>query len=182
MDRRAALKKLGAGGAVAIGATAIVSSPAFAFTGPTPPAAPGLAPTLSGGVIFGNRILTVTLSPGTATCPASAVPAGATVIASSFTASPPTPGNGLASVSPLTGSTVGPGSLVVTFTRDTISFFGLTFGAAATATFEYRVRYRCTYARPGQADTCRSWTIQYTAAAFGEWSLTPSISTGSACP
>jgi hypothetical protein len=179
MNRRDALKKLAAGGAVTIGATAIVSSPAFAFTGPTPPAAPVLGRALSGGLIGGNRILTVTMSPGTATCPASAVPAGATVVASSFTATPPGGGNGLTSVSPPSGSTVGPGSLVVSFERNT--FFGL-FGAAATATFVYRVRYRCSYARPGQADTCRSWTIQYTAAGFGEWSATPSITAGSACP
>ena len=182
MDRRDALKKLGAGGAVVVGATAIASSPAFAFTGPTPPALPGLAPVRSGPVFLGNRTLTVTMSPGTATCPASAVPAGATVVGSSFTATAPNGSNGLASVSPLTDATTGSGSLVVTFTRNTGFFFGIEYGLNATATFEYRVRYRCSYARPGQADTCRSWTIVYTAAAVGDWSLTPSITTGSVCP
>jgi hypothetical protein len=111
------------------------------------------------------------------------VPPGATVVASSFTAVGPTAGNGLTSVVPLTGSTVGPGMLAVTFRRNVVNIFGLVFGAAATATFEYRVRYRCSYARPGTAETCRSWTIVYQAAAFGNWSTTPaSVTAGSVCP
>jgi hypothetical protein len=182
VDRRDALKKLAGGGIAAVAATAVTSSPAFAFTGPTPPALPILTPALTGPIALGSRTLTVTMGPGTATCPGSATPPGPTVVGSSFTAIGPSAGNGLVSVSPLAGSTAGPGSLAVSFERDTFSFFGFTIGAAATATFTYRVRYRCSYARPGQADTCRSWTVVYSAASFGNWSTTPSLTVGSACP
>ena len=57
MDRREALKRIGIGGAVAVGTTAILSSPAFAYALPSVASAPPIAvtttdsnaPTISSG-------------------------------------------------------------------------------------------------------------------------------------
>jgi hypothetical protein len=183
MDRREALKKLGAGGAVAVSAATIVSSPAFAFTAPTPPANPfPLTPTLTPIVPlnFGiNRDLTVTFgpNPADARCPGSALPSGsATIVSGAFTAS--ISGFGSPTVSAASG-TPGAANATVTFRRGTFGEVG--FGA--TATIVYAVRYRCSYARPGSADACRTWTITFQAPnLFTDWSLTPSITSTSSCP
>jgi hypothetical protein len=71
MDRRDALKKLGMGGATAVGASMIVSSPAFAADGtPTCGPSPGSV-SITGGTVAGTgntRNLTITVGPGTFTC------------------------------------------------------------------------------------------------------------------
>lgn len=152
-------------------ASAVVSSPAFAYDDPTPPANPVLS-ALAGGNFFIGTTLTVSLNPGTASCPSSAV-AGPTVVnvrqASSAS------GAGV-TVSPATqGPVLGAGPLIVAFFRPAFEF------GTGTASISYFARYRCTYGT-GQAEICRSWTIQYTSNFFG-WSTTASISApGTTCP
>lgn len=165
MDRRDALKKLAAGTATVATASVVVSSPAFAYTAPTPPANPTISAALSG---FLSAELTVTLSPGLPTCPASAIH-GASAPNTAYSTSVTGPVS-VTQVSP----SVGP-PLVVRFTRTG-------FGTAA-ATITYRVRYRCSY--QGQnADVCKSWAITYgPVGIFTAWPTTPtSISVGTACP
>jgi hypothetical protein len=114
--------------------------------------------------------LNVRLEPGTPTCNASAT-GGASVVAvaQSSSASPAS-----VVVDP-TSSGSGSGPLDVDFERITLT--------AATATINYRVLYRCTYAT-GTGDVCRSWTITYTGAFSTPWVTTPaSISSpGTTCP
>ena len=61
MDRREALRRLGAGGAVVVGAGAIVSQPAFAFDDPTVSGGPGVlidtANARSADILVGNAPL-----------------------------------------------------------------------------------------------------------------------------
>jgi len=72
MDRREALKKIGAGGAVAVGATAVLSSPAFAYTLPTVGANPTITLTATT-----TTSLTIAISGYPAgSCPASSTNAG----------------------------------------------------------------------------------------------------------
>ena len=69
MDRRQALLKLAAGGATAVGASMVLSTPAFAYN------APSLATqaTLSTSVVNARRVRITVTSVGTAMCPASAL-------------------------------------------------------------------------------------------------------------
>jgi hypothetical protein len=77
MDRRDALKKLGMGGATVLGASVIVSSPAFAYRAPFDIVAMTFnAPTLSG------TTTTCTVTAGGAQCPGSATPPSATFLIS----------------------------------------------------------------------------------------------------
>lgn len=74
MDRREALKKLGLGTATVVGASMVVSSPAFAYDQPTAGAPATMSVTSTGNTA------TVTITDGTATCPASAPSTSATVL------------------------------------------------------------------------------------------------------
>lgn len=71
MDRREAMKKIAVGGATVVGASAVVSSPAFAHAGPTI-VSPG---TLSASINVDNnrrRRITLSLAGASVTCPTSA--------------------------------------------------------------------------------------------------------------
>ena len=171
MDRREALKKLAIGGATAVGASAVVSTPAFAFDQPSVIGNPFVAAGVTG---FGQT-LTVTVTPAAASCPASA------------TGGLSTDGVRLQSIATPAGVAVNPpntfavsGPLVVTFTRGSI------FGASSAELF-YRVRYRCQYAA-STSERCRAWTIRFDAQPFGfgifVWSATPTsiVDSGDVCP
>ena len=79
MDRREALKKLGAGGLVVAGTSVIVSTPAFAYDQPTGVTPATMTVTPSGGDVAVN------IQPGSASCPNSAPSQTATVVAISST-------------------------------------------------------------------------------------------------
>ena len=176
MDRREALKKIGIGGATVATASVIVSSPAFAFDAPTAPNQPEVT-VFTNGEIFGIADLNVSVGPGTPTCNASAS-GGASVVAVSQTSS----ATGSATASPTSGSAVNT-PLNVVFDRSGGGAF-----SPATATINYRARYRCTYASPTNfTDVCRSWTITFVTApgilGSDPWNTTPTISTpGTNCP
>lgn len=67
MNRRDALKKLGVGSAVVVGATAVTSLPAFAVSSPT------ITDSLDVSLV-GNVGITASLTLGSATCSGSAIP------------------------------------------------------------------------------------------------------------
>lgn len=67
MDRREALKKLGLGGAAAVGTSLIVSTPAFAYSLPTQTVAPSVSVTSPGANAVGLTVLD-----GAVSCPFSA--------------------------------------------------------------------------------------------------------------
>lgn len=69
MDRRAALRKLTAGGAIAFGTSVVLSTPAFAYNAPTL----ATQATLSTSVVNARRVSITITSVGTAACPASAL-------------------------------------------------------------------------------------------------------------
>jgi hypothetical protein len=78
VDRREALKKLGGGTVVVVGASTIASSPAFAYDQPTPGA--------DAGLVFVEEIgsdVTFNIDDGSATCPGSATSTTASVFARS---------------------------------------------------------------------------------------------------
>jgi hypothetical protein len=75
MDRRDALKKLGAGGLTVAGASMIVSTPAFAYDLPT-----GGMPAMMAVASTGNTATVMITSNGTASCPNSAPSQTATVV------------------------------------------------------------------------------------------------------
>jgi len=68
MDRRDALKKIAIGGATVVGASAVMSSPAFAYAAPTNIP----TPTSNVTVVNASLALVIISYGGTATCPASA--------------------------------------------------------------------------------------------------------------
>lgn len=68
MDRRDALKKIAVGGATVVGASAVMSSPAFAYAAPTNIP----TPTSTVSVVNASLALVMISYGGTATCPASA--------------------------------------------------------------------------------------------------------------
>ena len=78
MDRRAALKKIGAGGAVAVGASMIASSPAFAFDSPVVTSPPDFVPRNDTIVFFNRRrVFRIEIASfGAATCTGSSDQAG----------------------------------------------------------------------------------------------------------
>ena len=69
MDRRSALKRLAAGSAVAVGASAIVSQPAFAYANPSVTGSPTVTVTTTG---IRNATINISNVPA-GTCPQSAV-------------------------------------------------------------------------------------------------------------
>ncbi len=75
MDRREALKKLGAGGLTVAGASMIVSTPAFAYDLPT-----GVTPATMTVTSTGNTATVAITSNGTASCPNSAPSQVATLV------------------------------------------------------------------------------------------------------
>ncbi|MEY4175543.1 MAG: hypothetical protein RI900_2708 [Actinomycetota bacterium] len=70
MNRREALKKLGAGSAIVVGATAVRTVPAFALTNPTITVPLGIN---SINVSNTGANMSITVLDGVATCPASAI-------------------------------------------------------------------------------------------------------------
>ncbi len=142
MDRREALKKLGVGGVAVAGTSLVLSSPAFAFTGPTFIGTP--AP-----ITF---TLTKTGS-STATLAASGFPAG-TCPAS---ASPTTPSQGTPSYTWQTANTTGTGT-AVSRTGPWVS------GGTVTATVT--VIYTCTYTG-GSAPRPYQWSTTFTSSGAG---------------
>lgn len=73
MDRREALKKIGVGGVTVLGATAIVSSPAFAYTNPTVAAGNPTITIMNTSDNMANVMVGALIA---GTCPASSTNAG----------------------------------------------------------------------------------------------------------
>jgi len=71
MDRREAMKKIAVGGATVVGASAVISSPAFAFDQPVQTTAPTFNLTFSNSPVRGQATVTQAL-PGVGSCNASA--------------------------------------------------------------------------------------------------------------
>lgn len=175
MDRREALKKISAGGAVAIGTTAVLSSPAFAYTLPTVSG----TPTMSIATIdLNSATLTVSAFP-VGTCPASATDAdGSSPGVQASSGSP----NYSWTVTRPVGTNTGSGTWASTpytanIERGTGPWNAGTLIGLAADTISVTVRraYTCTYGA-GSATRCVSWTQLFTASGtFGSatWSGGP---------
>jgi hypothetical protein len=72
LDRREALKKIGVGGAAVAGASMVMSSPAFAYDGPTIVTQGTVQATVSPGGFQRLRTITLAVVGGNVTCPDSA--------------------------------------------------------------------------------------------------------------
>ena len=126
-------------------ASVVVSSPAFAYDVPSPPASPILSAVVSGTA---NENLTVTVSPGSAGCPGSAMSESFEVRAVAVVREN-------ASVVGPTSQTSAGGPITVSFTR-----VPLPGGGPAQGRIRYFVRYTCTYGT-GSSEICRRWNIWY---------------------
>lgn len=155
MDRREALKKMAVGGVTVAGASVVMTSPAFAFTSPTPPLQPLITPTGNG-----TNVLTITLAPGLGSCPGSATSSMVDGTARS----------NFAAGTNITANTFsGPSATSFTVTRGN--------GSASSFTFRYRARYVCNY--PGGSQfACRNWTVTVAGTSGNNWgtvTVTPVI-------
>jgi hypothetical protein len=174
MDRRSALKKIGAGGLVAAGASMIVSTPAFAYDLPTGVLPAAMTVTPSGGDVAVN------IQPGSASCPNSAPSQTATLVAISSTVTEVNTVDGLflgfillptrfrigANLFP---QTVAGSPFVV---RKTFNFnLGTPFAAGDSFRAEITVTWRCTYSDGTTRD--RAITTNRTATLTGAgWAIT----------
>lgn len=167
MDRRAALKKLAAGGALSIGGTAIVSQPAFAFAAPVVTGSPTFD-VITAGVRSARIVIT---NIPTASCPASAESStGPTEVSLSWRAIWPGGGPGGSDVVMNSGS----GPLVTI----PVNFSQWIPNDRIVIAVTYR--YCCVYPG-GTTCICVQWIREFVAAGFGSnavWSIVPGGSSG----
>ncbi len=135
------------GGAAFVGTTMVLSSRAFGLADPIPPAVPVYTAVISA---TNNKLINVTLGPGTAICePTASSPTTASVPNSQFVVVG-TPNR--ASATPPTASLTpgGTHSLVITKTQNGNSSIAI----------EFRARYRCTQGAT-TTEVCRSWVLTF---------------------
>ena len=149
MDRRKALKKLGAGAATAATASVVISSPAFAFTAPTVTGAP-------------TTFTLTKSSERTALIAASGFPAGSCPQSSTNTND--IPSQGTPSYSWTARGTTGTGS--------TVSVVGSPWGNGETVTVVVTVAYTCQYTPPNSTTRSYSWSRTFTSTGNGNSSPT----------
>lgn len=163
MDRRRALKRLAAGGTAAVGASLIVSQPAFAYTNPVVTGSPTVSITTLTDLTARINISNVPV----ATCPASALSRPAPV-RTSLTWQTFWPGGPNVEMSTGSGTTVSiPGNFTTWFVNDRIR-----------VTMIYR--YRCVYAG-STSEICVRWFREFRATTGGagaNWALVGASSTG----
>lgn len=177
MDRREALKKLGVGGAAVVGTTAVLSSPAFAFTQATVTGSPTITMAYLSGSSGQQSTITVGSYPQ-GSCPASSTNSG-----------PDTPTQGTATISWTTHPTSGVSNTGTGTTVSRTSAGSSWDGASPgfdTVDVVVKRNYTCTYSGGSKA-RCVQWTVTFTVgggtgnnATFAAGSIT-GPSAGTAC-
>ena len=152
LDRRHALKQIGAAGAVVVATPLVMSSPAFAYDSPTAPSGAAISATTIGS----ERVNVNTVSFGTASCPASA---NSTTAAASFlrweiSKLSTTPSNATIQLRPDGGGGV-IATLPATYTTQSTGFRlrkrnsngnqDITLSTGDSFNVDLVVRYTCTY-------------------------------------
>lgn len=171
MDRREALKKIGIGGAVAVGTTAVLSSPAFAYTTATVTGTP-------------STFSCTTATKSTATAAASGFPNGQCPASSTNAGDTPTQGTLTYawSVDRTDGTNLNSGSgTAISRGSGTWDSSGQT---TDTITVTIKRKYTCTYGT-GSAVRCVQWVRVFSAPVSGSaWGTVstsgPTTSTGCA--
>lgn len=152
MDRREALKKIVAGGAVVGGSVLVVSQPAFAYTAPTVTS----QPFLSNITKTGPRTASVRFNLGSASCPASATSTSASASVTLVDAS-----SSLGAPIDITSA-----SPVITVTKNSGPGQGQNWQLGEILAVTGEIVYTCTYAGDSRS-TCRSVTGRATSSGNG---------------
>jgi len=157
VDRRDALKKLGAGGVVVVGGSMIVSQPAFAYDQPTA----GTPASLIASTPALGSTAAVTIADGSASCPNSANDTSASFVSRSITVSTENI-NGFPAEFRLDGAAL---PQTTSSSNFTLAQFGTTFGFPSlivpgdSFSAAISVTWRCTYSDGTTRDLVETTTV-----------------------